>query len=189
MTSLLDANALIALCWPRHEYHATMRYWFGKNARSGWATTALTPGRVRSHRVATGVLGPFDRHRRGCRTAAAKHATSDASVPAAGFRFCRCTGRLHRRAARPPPGHRCLPADAGDPSGRSPGDVRQRNRPVARQPGRTPTPLALAQLIAKSLPRLRQREAPPLVVTSPESRSGPRDPNRAPRSVGAGITV
>ncbi len=42
MTSLLDANALIALCWPRHEYHATMRYWFGKNARLGWATTALT---------------------------------------------------------------------------------------------------------------------------------------------------
>ncbi len=42
MGSLLDANALIALCWPRHEHHATMLEWFGKHARSGWATTPFT---------------------------------------------------------------------------------------------------------------------------------------------------
>jgi uncharacterized protein len=42
MTTLLDANALIALCWPRHEHHQTMLAWFGRHARQGWATSALT---------------------------------------------------------------------------------------------------------------------------------------------------
>jgi uncharacterized protein len=42
MTTLLDANALIALCWPRHEHHLTMLEWFGKHARQGWATSPLT---------------------------------------------------------------------------------------------------------------------------------------------------
>jgi toxin-antitoxin system PIN domain toxin len=39
---LLDANALIALGWPAHEHHETMRGWFKQHAQSGWATTALT---------------------------------------------------------------------------------------------------------------------------------------------------
>ncbi len=42
MTTLLDANALIALCWPKHEHHETMLEWFGRYARQGWATSALT---------------------------------------------------------------------------------------------------------------------------------------------------
>lgn len=40
--ALLDANALIALCWPAHEHHERMRNWFGAHARSGWATCAFT---------------------------------------------------------------------------------------------------------------------------------------------------
>lgn len=39
---LLDANALIALGWPAHEHHERMLGWFSRNARSGWASTALT---------------------------------------------------------------------------------------------------------------------------------------------------
>jgi toxin-antitoxin system PIN domain toxin len=42
LSALLDANALIALCWPRHEHHQAMLDWFGRHARSGWATCALT---------------------------------------------------------------------------------------------------------------------------------------------------
>jgi uncharacterized protein len=42
MTTLLDANALIALCWPKHEHHEPMLEWFGHYARQGWATSALT---------------------------------------------------------------------------------------------------------------------------------------------------
>ena len=42
MKGLLDANALIALCWPAHEHHPVMRSWFRQNARHGWATTAFT---------------------------------------------------------------------------------------------------------------------------------------------------
>ena len=42
MTALLDANALIALCWPRHEHHALMLEWFARHARQGWATSAFT---------------------------------------------------------------------------------------------------------------------------------------------------
>lgn len=39
---LLDANALIALCWPHHQHHKSMHAWFGRNAAQGWATCALT---------------------------------------------------------------------------------------------------------------------------------------------------
>ena len=39
---LLDANALIALCWPHHEHHARMQTWFAANAKRGWATCDLT---------------------------------------------------------------------------------------------------------------------------------------------------
>ncbi|MBK7082382.1 MAG: PIN domain-containing protein [Betaproteobacteria bacterium] len=39
---LLDANALIALCWPTHEHHPRVLAWFRQHARKGWATTALT---------------------------------------------------------------------------------------------------------------------------------------------------
>lgn len=42
MSHLLDANALIALGWPRHEHHPVMLAWFRTHARLGWATTALT---------------------------------------------------------------------------------------------------------------------------------------------------
>ena len=42
MSSLLDANALIALCWPTHEHHPQMLAWFKQHARQGWATTAFT---------------------------------------------------------------------------------------------------------------------------------------------------
>jgi uncharacterized protein len=42
MTTLLDANALIALCWPRHEHHRTMLEWFARHARQGWSTSPLT---------------------------------------------------------------------------------------------------------------------------------------------------
>jgi uncharacterized protein len=42
MTTLLDANALIALCWPKHQNHDTMLEWFGRHARQGWATSPLT---------------------------------------------------------------------------------------------------------------------------------------------------
>lgn len=39
---LLDANALIALCWPKHQHHSTMLGWFSRHSPSGWATTPLT---------------------------------------------------------------------------------------------------------------------------------------------------
>ena len=42
MTGLLDANALIALCWPTHEHHPPMQAWFKQHARQGWSTTAFT---------------------------------------------------------------------------------------------------------------------------------------------------
>lgn len=41
---LLDANALIALCWPAHEHHPRMLAWFKVHAAQGWATCALTQG-------------------------------------------------------------------------------------------------------------------------------------------------
>jgi len=42
MSHLLDANTLIALCWPTHEHHPQMMAWFKQHARQGWATTAFT---------------------------------------------------------------------------------------------------------------------------------------------------
>lgn len=42
MSHLLDANALIALCWPPHEHHERMLAWFRTHARQGWATSVLT---------------------------------------------------------------------------------------------------------------------------------------------------
>jgi len=42
VSSLLDANALIALCWSTHEHHPQMLAWFKQHARQGWATTAFT---------------------------------------------------------------------------------------------------------------------------------------------------
>ncbi len=42
MIWLLDANALIALGWPKHEHHESMHRWFERHARDGWATTAFT---------------------------------------------------------------------------------------------------------------------------------------------------
>jgi toxin-antitoxin system PIN domain toxin len=39
---LLDANALIALLWPRHEHHERLRRWFSRHAAQGWATCAFT---------------------------------------------------------------------------------------------------------------------------------------------------
>jgi hypothetical protein len=54
---LLDANALIALCWPTHEHHSRMLAWFRQHAGNGWATTALTQGafvRIISQQVFAG---------------------------------------------------------------------------------------------------------------------------------------
>ena len=42
MSYLLDANALIALGWTRHEHHEKTSLWFKSHARSGWATCAFT---------------------------------------------------------------------------------------------------------------------------------------------------
>ena len=39
---LLDANVLIALAWPAHQYHARVQEWFKARAQQGWATTAFT---------------------------------------------------------------------------------------------------------------------------------------------------
>ena len=40
--ALLDVNVLLALAWPNHQHHAAARRWFHREARSGWATCALT---------------------------------------------------------------------------------------------------------------------------------------------------
>ncbi len=40
--SLPDANVLLALAWPNHQYHAIAHAWFGRQAAAGWATCALT---------------------------------------------------------------------------------------------------------------------------------------------------
>jgi uncharacterized protein len=42
VSHLLDANALIALGWPRHEHHEAISRWFRNHAREGWATCAFT---------------------------------------------------------------------------------------------------------------------------------------------------
>jgi toxin-antitoxin system PIN domain toxin len=39
---LLDVNALIALLWEDHEFHDKMAAWFGRHAKTGWATCAIT---------------------------------------------------------------------------------------------------------------------------------------------------
>jgi hypothetical protein len=39
---LLDVNALIALIWEEHPFHGTMAAWFGRHAKRGWATCAIT---------------------------------------------------------------------------------------------------------------------------------------------------
>lgn len=40
--ALLDTNVLLALAWPNHQHHALAHRWFRAEARSGWATCALT---------------------------------------------------------------------------------------------------------------------------------------------------
>lgn len=39
---LLDANALIALCWNKHAHHESALAWFKNHATKGWATCAWT---------------------------------------------------------------------------------------------------------------------------------------------------
>ena len=39
---LLDANVLIALAWPEHEFHERVGRWFARHSRSGWATCPIT---------------------------------------------------------------------------------------------------------------------------------------------------
>jgi uncharacterized protein len=40
--ALLDANVLLALAWPNHQFHAAAHEWFAGAAAGGWATCALT---------------------------------------------------------------------------------------------------------------------------------------------------
>jgi len=42
MRSLLDVNVLIALLDPDHTLHEPAMRWFGKHARSGWASCPIT---------------------------------------------------------------------------------------------------------------------------------------------------
>ena len=52
MRSLLDVNVLIALLDADHASHDHAREWFGRNARTGWASCPLTQNgciRVMSH--------------------------------------------------------------------------------------------------------------------------------------------
>lgn len=39
---LLDANVLIALCWPTHGSHEAVEEWFGRRGARGWATCPFT---------------------------------------------------------------------------------------------------------------------------------------------------
>ena len=39
---LVDANVLIAMCWPTHSSHAAALGWFSENAQRGWATCPIT---------------------------------------------------------------------------------------------------------------------------------------------------
>jgi toxin-antitoxin system PIN domain toxin len=41
---LLDANVLIALAWPEHEFHEKVGRWFIRHTRAGWATCPFTQG-------------------------------------------------------------------------------------------------------------------------------------------------
>jgi toxin-antitoxin system PIN domain toxin len=43
---LLDVGVLVALFWPTHESHAKAQHWFGRNAKSGWATCPFTQAAV-----------------------------------------------------------------------------------------------------------------------------------------------
>jgi uncharacterized protein len=59
---LLDANALIALGWPKHEHHQQIQDWFKVHAKKGWATTPFTQAafvRVLSQPTfSNGAIGP-----------------------------------------------------------------------------------------------------------------------------------
>ncbi len=66
---LLDANALIALCWPAHEHHHRMLAWFKAHAAQGWASCALTQSAFIRVVMQPAFSGP----------AAAKIAVSDAA--------------------------------------------------------------------------------------------------------------
>lgn len=39
---LLDANVLIALAWPEHQFHERVGRWFSRHSRGGWATCPFT---------------------------------------------------------------------------------------------------------------------------------------------------
>lgn len=39
---LLDANILVALAWPEHEFHERAGRWFARHSRAGWATCPFT---------------------------------------------------------------------------------------------------------------------------------------------------
>ena len=39
---LPDANVLIALAWPEHEFHAKVGRWFVRHSSAGWATCPFT---------------------------------------------------------------------------------------------------------------------------------------------------
>lgn len=41
-TFLLDVNVLLAMSWPVHVAHEKVQQWFGKHARSAWATCPFT---------------------------------------------------------------------------------------------------------------------------------------------------
>jgi uncharacterized protein len=49
---LLDANVLIALARPEHEFHAKVGRWFLRHSHAGWATSPFTQAafvRILSH--------------------------------------------------------------------------------------------------------------------------------------------
>lgn len=39
---LLDANVLIALAWPKHQFHGKVGTWFARHSRAGWSTCPFT---------------------------------------------------------------------------------------------------------------------------------------------------
>jgi uncharacterized protein len=59
---ILDANALIALGWPKHEHHQQIQDWFKGHAKKGWSTTPFTQAafvRVLSQPAfSNGAIGP-----------------------------------------------------------------------------------------------------------------------------------
>lgn len=40
--TLPDAEVLLALAWPNHQFHAAAHAWFARDSAAGWATCALT---------------------------------------------------------------------------------------------------------------------------------------------------